>query len=711
MYLLNTTIFKILTFLYITKGGFFISADTKKTVNMTPKKVSIIILLTVAVSEAILMLAFYIFTVEPIYSVLLDSILLSIILIPVMFIYVYKPLHTAKEKCEVSELRYRSLIDNVPGMVYKANSDWSIDFISGHEQLCGYSVEEINELDNNWLSVVHPNDKEKILSESETISTKEQSIIQVYRIITKSGEVKWVEDHKKSSFFDTENQFSIDGIVIDITESKMMEKTLIESETRYKYLSENSTDWIWEFDENEIFTYASKAVINILGYTPEEVLGKSAFDFIPSPEREKVKKEFVAFKETKKNFSNLLNVNQHKSGRMVFLESSGVPIVDRDGTFRGYRGIDRDISERMRSKEMLQQSEEKYRSLSNAALEGIALTENGKIIEINNAACKLSGYTASELIGMQATEMIAPEMRPDVEQKMISGFEQPYDTKCLRKDNSTYPAKIHGKNLHYQGREVRVVTIYDLSDRKKLEKEQIKSEKLETATILAGGIAHDFNNLLSLIMGNTELALSDIGGTSPANEKMQNVMVACEQAVNLTRKFLTLSDAYHPLKETVSVKDLLKRVLSHHTDKEKLPIDIFIAEDLWKVQIDSEKIVQALNEIVLNAREAIDKQGHVLVTAENIDQEAKELVLGKNKLSPKYIKISIKDDGPGITEDTINNIFDPYFSTKQRGTQKGMGLGLTLANTIIKKNNGHINLESTVNSGTNIMIFLPAVEI
>ncbi len=135
----------------------------------------------------------------------------------------------------------------------------------------------------------------------------------------------------------------------DLTERKQLE-------LRFQQLAENSTDWIWEFDENNIFTYSSSGVTQLLGYTPEEIIGKSAFDLIPSPEKEKVAREFARSKDYHEPFTSLQNINQHKDGHLVTIESSGSPVFNSNGKFKGYRGIDRDISIRKKMEEELRQS-------------------------------------------------------------------------------------------------------------------------------------------------------------------------------------------------------------------------------------------------------------------------------------------------------------------------------------------------------------------
>ncbi|AGF77954.1 PAS domain S-box [Desulfocapsa sulfexigens DSM 10523] len=178
----------------------------------------------------------------------------------------------------------------------------------------------------------------------------------------------------------------IEGFTVvsrDITQRKEVEDALLASEKRFQDLVENSTDWIWEFDENEIFTYTSPRIKDLLGYTPEEILGQSAFYPMSSQESERVFNEFITFKKARKPFFSLININQHKNGEKVILESSGVPFFDNTGAFRGYRGIDRDITERTNLEEQIRQSHK---------MEAIGTLAGGIAHDFNNILSAILGY-------------------------------------------------------------------------------------------------------------------------------------------------------------------------------------------------------------------------------------------------------------------------------------------------------------------------------
>jgi len=219
------------------------------------------------------------------------------------------------------------------------------------------------------------------------------------------------------------------------------------NEKLLNYLSENSIDWIWEFDENELFTYTSKGVRNILGYTPEEVLGKSAFDFIPSPGREKVKEEFGVLKEERQPFSNLENVNLHKNGSLVTLESSGVPIIDSEGVFRGYRGIDRDITERKRSEEMVRESEKNFRTFVETIDDIVLVSKlDGSIIYSNPSASSKLGFNQNELCKKKLIELHPPYLQKEaakIVSEMISGNQDVCPLPVLGKNGNLIPVETH----------------------------------------------------------------------------------------------------------------------------------------------------------------------------------------------------------------------------------------------------------------------------
>ena len=249
----------------------------------------------------------------------------------------------------------------------------------------------------------------------------------------------------------------------------------------------------------------------------------------------------------------------------------------------------------------------------------------------------------------------------------------------------------------------------DITERKKLEKELIKSQKLEATSILAGGIAHDFNNLLAVITGNIDMAMDDLGMNHRNADDLKEAFKACMKAQDLTKKFITFSSGGTPVRRKSSIKELLTESDEAVFSGTDCPTELSFGENLWQVEVDKGQMSQVFKNVLLNAKESMKEGGTVQIRAENISSLIDEDIVAETKADRRFVKIDITDQGTGISDQIMYNIFDPYFSTKDRGAQKGMGLGLTVASSIIKQHNGHMVIKSEENVGTSVYIYLPGL--
>jgi signal transduction histidine kinase len=245
----------------------------------------------------------------------------------------------------------------------------------------------------------------------------------------------------------------------------------------------------------------------------------------------------------------------------------------------------------------------------------------------------------------------------------------------------------------------------DITRRKKLEATQLKNSKMELVATLAGGIAHDFNNLLMGIVGNIELAAMNMEPGHSASGFLEYATDASVQAKELTHKFLLFSNFDPPARQAVPLGDLITTsCLTVLADSHIVP-EFHFSQDLWMGYIDPGQLDLALRELFLNAREAMGTKGVMTLTAENVtrlDQGSPE------ENQRRYIRIILQDQGVGIAPQDLMNVFDPYFSSKVRGNGKGMGLGLTIASSIIYQHQGYVDIESTPGEGTTVYVELPA---
>ncbi len=364
-------------------------------------------------------------------------------------------------------------------------------------------------------------------------------------------------------------------------------KKLYKSEQRFRSLVESTSDWIWEVDPKGRYTFVSPKVEELLGYRPDEVIGKTPFDFMPKNE---VEKKYPLFKEivrAQKPFKNMVNINLHKNGRKVNLETSGLPIFDQNQELIGYRGIDRDVTE-------LKEIQEKL--------------------------------------------------------------------------------------LHAQ--------------------------KMEAIGRFAGGIAHDFNNLLTVINGFSHLMLTTISAENQdMKEDLEEINKAGNRAASLTKQLLAFSrkQIFQPqvinLNHLISdMEVMLRRLLS-----EDISFKIEYCDDLDNIFVDPSQIEQVIMNLVVNARDAMQKGGRFRIETSNIylSSEIAEVDLK----SGNYIQLLISDTGVGMNDEQLSHLFEPYFTTKEQG--KGTGLGLSTVFGIVKQSQGDISVHSHVGEGTTFRVHFP----
>ena len=355
----------------------------------------------------------------------------------------------------------------------------------------------------------------------------------------------------------------------------------------------------------------------------------------------------------------------------------------------------------------LEESERKHRDFfDNAPDMYHSLDRNGIIIDCNETEARMLGCSKHEIIGRRFVDFLTGKSRKQFREQFEALTPEnaliTVEREFVRKDGTTFPASL---NVYAEFNEtrslVRTRTIArDISERLRMERELLKGQKLESLGILAGGIAHDFNNLLAAILGNVSLAKLHADGHDTVTSRLDEAEKASLRARDLTQQLLTFSKGGVPIKKTMSVADIVNESSSFALRGADVRCDCRISEDLWPVEIDPGQITQVLNNLIINADQAMPKGGTIRITVENVTFTRKQPELERKG---KFVKITVEDEGVGIPEEHLGNIFDPYFTTKK----KGSGLGLATSYSIITKHDGHIVAESIVGKGTQIHIYLP----
>jgi PAS domain S-box-containing protein len=378
------------------------------------------------------------------------------------------------------------------------------------------------------------------------------------------------------------------------------------------------------------------------------------------------------------------------------------------------QAILRDITKRKKDEKELRAERLKFQNLLEQAPFGMLLIDSdGNYTYMNPRFRELFGYNLNDAPNGKAWLRKAypdPVYRKTVVESWKEEIRKKSRTKKIpktfsvrSKDGKERVANFKVVHLEKGGY---LVSAEDITDLKRLEDELLKTQKLESIGILAGGIAHDFNNILAVVMGNISLARTHIHCEGTANDRLIEAEKACLRAKDLTQQLLTFSRGGEPVKKTIEIKGLLLEAVNMAIAGSEIEYKYYIADHLFPVSADEREIRQVLGNILSNAREAMPAGGTLKISAENVKANPKdELPL----LERDYVCISVEDSGSGIPKSQLQKIFDPYFTTKPLGIQKGMGLGLAICYSIIKRHDGFIDVESNVDKGTRISVYLPSV--
>ena len=353
----------------------------------------------------------------------------------------------------------------------------------------------------------------------------------------------------------------------------------------------------------------------------------------------------------------------------------------------------------------LLESKRRFQALFEFSPDAILLqTVEGRILDCNIAGETLTEYGKDELLQMSILDLIVEEAGKTSLQllcELLSPNVCSCDVFLQRKQGESFPAEVRSKSLELDGARATLCVIKDMTQQKKMEEEILRVRKLESINLLAGGIAHDFNNILSAILGNVSLAKMYTEPGDRISARLETAEKAVMRARDLTCQLLTFAKGGLPVKETTSLVSVTRDSCDFALRGSNVICSLSLAEDLWPVEVDVGQISQVLNNMMINAKEAMADGGIVELVAENKLLDSADNIPLR---SGGYVLITIRDRGAGIPEEHLNKIFDPYFTTKTTGN----GLGLATSHSIIRKHGGHIMVESQPDAGTIFRIYLPA---
>ncbi len=511
-------------------------------------------------------------------------------------------------------------------------------------------------------------------------------------------------------------------------------------------LAKQSRTFIWETDNTGRYTYLSPAVEDVTGYSPDELLGKSVVDMHPVAGREIFRKRVAGIFEKKDKVTGLENPILSKNGEIVWILSSGIPVLNERGDLARYRGSDTDITRLREMERKLEKSELLYSSVFKESMDAMIMVDiEGHILSGNPAAVNVFGFQDEAELAGRSILSLSPDQQPEgvsshdeagrfIEQAREEGssfFEWTFKTAGA----AEFPAEVLVSRIGEGDEMFLLFTVSDVTLRKEKEATLIRSlqreernrevlnsmledniqirnvleqnvkklkeaqdmlvqaEKMASLGNFAAEVAHEVNNPLMIIFGNAQISLMDESLGGEVSESLRVILEESQKAKVIMQRLLKFARPGRGRVSKVNINESLERVvgpLVKHFESDGVSITREYDSELPDISIDEQMMNQVFTNIVVNAKEAMPEGGKISI---------------KTRKEDGRLRIDIKDTGKGIPEEVKKNVFEPFFTTKQHGT----GLGLGICYNVVKAHGGEIKVKSELNRGTVMTVILPFV--
>ncbi len=524
--------------------------------------------------------------------------------------------------------------------------------------------------------------------------------------------------HFDWTFSPIQGQGLVRGYGLDITNHVRVRNTLTELQTQYFSLVDSAHEGIISADLHGTIVSWNPAAEAIFGYKQDEVLGQSIATLLEEGYRDMYRKGLEDISYGRSSAHPI-----QRPLELTGLRQSGEPFPLEISLTSWKVGLDthygfilRDISDRKLMEQALIAEKDRLVTTLQSVAEGIVTTDReGRISFLNPLAEQITEWTNREALHrpfqdifrltsdiskaeggtslqLSSTSFVLTE--PDAPHLLLTKH-------GLQRTITMREGPIRDHSGHLMGT---VIVFRDITDQCRQQEEQQRISKLNSLGVLAGGLAHDFNNLLTTILGNVFVAKLRMVPKDPLTQNLEQAEQACLRAKELTQQLLTFAKGGAPIKTSIALGDVLRKSTIFALSGSSISCHFDIPEDLWPLDADPGQLRQVIQNIAINARQAMPQGGHFTVKVENVTLKNPSMLPSSSLTPGNYIKISFEDQGTGIEDCHLSNIFDPYYTTKPGAS----GLGLATAHSIIQQHHGHISLTSKIGTGTTLTVYMPS---
>ena len=489
------------------------------------------------------------------------------------------------------------------------------------------------------------------------------------------------------------------------------EQALVAAEANFRALVENSVVGIYVI-QNRRFAYANPKMLEILGYSATELIARPMLEFVVEADRA------AAEANLRRRLGGCSDTLEY--GLRMRRKDGTIAEVEVHGTRTQFNGQPAvlgtllDVTQRKQAEEALRQSEERFSKAFRSSPVAITLAtlSEGRLIEVNEAFLAMVGYSREEVIGRTCSELgvwTDAEGQPRMAEELAKhNHARNIETSFRRRTEEEGIALGSAEVVEVSGQRCVLASFHDLTDKRRMEAQLLRNQRLESVGTLAGGIAHDLNNVLAPILLSTKLLAPKIGDAE-GQSLLASIKTSAERGSTLIKQVLTFARGAEGKRLPMRVGDvvletgsLLKRTFSKTID-----VNIQVQPGLWSVLGDATQIQQVIINLAVNARDAMPTGGTLVLSVHNVPPDASLGDLDPTARSGPHIVITASDTGTGMPAQVRDRIFEPFFTTKPTG--QGTGLGLSTARGLVKSHGGFITVQSQPGRGSVFRVYLPAL--